>query len=181
MDKEKTDEKGQTLDERIAKRLKKETPKEEPATSVKASLPPLPPSTDVPEGKVIKKKVKTAAEPEEPKAEKRVRKPEDQADKDKAAAEAEKKTRKPRTVKPKPEVGEEVSSLVARIEARAAAAAEKVHKEKIKELEAAYKESLGNTVAKDFHAEEVKKAYAAGLKDGEKATLKSIAAQLKGK
>lgn len=106
----------------------------------------------------------------------------------------EKKVAKPRETKPK--TGEmpsaNVSDLVAKIEAKVSAKLEKAHKKQlaelakahtaeIKQLKAGWNEDRKNLVSKDYLVDQTEKAYAAGVKAGEKAANKAITAALKGR
>ena len=111
----------------------------------------------------------------------------------------EKKERKAREAKPKAEApAANVSDLVAKIEAKVSAKIEKVHSAQakavakahaaeVKQLKAEHKAALRTLTAtltsdnKSYVEEREKKAYAAGLKAGEKAATKSITAALKGR
>jgi len=91
-----------------------------------------------------------------------------------------------------------VGDIVAKIEARVSARIDKVHAQQtkaltkdhaatVKQLKADQKESVKQLIAQNANelkaklAEAEKKAYAAGLKAGEKAATKSITAALKGR
>jgi hypothetical protein len=115
-------------------------------------------------------------------------------------AEAPVKEKRKAIRKPKAEAAAPtgVGDIVAKIEARVSARIEKVHSQQtkalvkdhaatIKQLKAEHKASMKNCTAQMFDArkklveEAEKKAYAAGLKAGEKAATKSITAALKGR
>lgn len=112
----------------------------------------------------------------------------------------EKKERKAREAKPKTgaTASANVSDLVAKIEAKVSAKLQKAHATQVKELtkahaaaikqlKAEHKAALRTLTAtltsdnKSYVEEREKKAYAAGLKAGEKAATKSITAALKGR
>jgi SMC interacting uncharacterized protein involved in chromosome segregation len=117
-------------------------------------------------------------------------------------AEAPAKEKRKAVRKPKAEVattgGDNVGSLVAKIEARVSAKIEKVHAQQVKALtkdhvvtlktlKAEHKAALKTLTAtltndnKTYVEEREKKAYEAGVKAGEKAATKSITAALKGR
>ena len=115
----------------------------------------------------------------------------------------EKKERKPREAKPKAEATADVKGMVENIAAKAVAKSKKEsaallrgmatrHKAEIKKLNAAHKAllaglkkahsaSLKSMVPKQDLGAAEKKAYAAGVKAGEKAANKAITAALKGR
>lgn len=88
--------------------------------------------------------------------------------------------------------GTDVSGLVSKIEARVSAKIEKVHSAQVKamtkdhaatvkQLKAENKSTIKLMVTKAEHEEQLKKAYEAGVKAGQKAATKAISAALKGR